>query len=112
MSKVTSKLQVTIPKSVAKIHGIVPGSEILFESAGDSIRVRQVREDTVAYEGESTETEFRLKLFEEATTRQEERRPIQLEHFGASENRGWTRDDLYCGGDGTDGKNTGNDSTG
>ncbi|NLT71991.1 MAG: AbrB/MazE/SpoVT family DNA-binding domain-containing protein [Verrucomicrobiaceae bacterium] len=103
MSKVTSKLQVTIPKSVAKIHGIVPGSEIVFESAGDSIRVRQVREDTVAYGGESTETEFRLKLFEEATARQEKRRPVQLEHFGASEPRGWTRDDLYRRVDGSTG---------
>lgn len=109
MSKVTSKLQVTIPKSVAEIHGIVPGSEIVFESAGDSIRVRQVREDTVEYEGKSAEIEFKLKLFEEATTRQEKRRPAQLKRFGVSKNRGWTRDDLYGGGDG---KNTGDGSTG
>ena len=39
MSKVTSKLQVTIPKSVAERHRIRPGDEIRWASAGDGIRI-------------------------------------------------------------------------
>ena len=36
MSRVTSKLQVTIPKAVADRYGIAPGVEIAFEPAGDA----------------------------------------------------------------------------
>jgi bifunctional DNA-binding transcriptional regulator/antitoxin component of YhaV-PrlF toxin-antitoxin module len=39
MSKVTAKLQVTLPKALAEKYGIVPGSEIVWEAAGDAIRV-------------------------------------------------------------------------
>jgi AbrB family looped-hinge helix DNA binding protein len=39
MSKVTSKLQVTIPKAVAEAYGIRPGSEIRWVPAGDAIRI-------------------------------------------------------------------------
>lgn len=39
MSKVTSKLQVTLPKRIAERHGIAPGDEIDFESAGETIRI-------------------------------------------------------------------------
>ncbi|MGH7844250.1 MAG: AbrB/MazE/SpoVT family DNA-binding domain-containing protein, partial [Candidatus Binatia bacterium] len=35
MSKVTSKLQVTIPKDIAEAYGIQPGSEIHWVPAGD-----------------------------------------------------------------------------
>lgn len=34
MAKVTSKLQVTLPKHIAALHGIAPGDDIQFESAG------------------------------------------------------------------------------
>ena len=103
MSKVTSKLQVTIPKSVAETHGIVPGSEIVFESAGESIRVHRVKEDSVEYECKTTETEFRLRLFDEATERQKKRRASQQEHQGAVKDRGWKREDLYSRGNRRDG---------
>ena len=39
MARVTSKLQVTIPKAVADRYAIEPGAEIEFEPAGDVIRV-------------------------------------------------------------------------
>ena len=39
MSRVTSKLQVTIPKAIAERHGIRPGVEVDWQSAGDVIRV-------------------------------------------------------------------------
>jgi len=39
MSKVTSKLQVTIPKTLADRYGIRPGDEIEWEAAGAFIRV-------------------------------------------------------------------------
>ena len=39
MAKVTSKLQVTIPKVLADRYQIRPGDEIRFEEAGDVIRV-------------------------------------------------------------------------
>ena len=106
MSKVTSKLQVTIPKSVAETHGIVPGSEIVFESAGDSIRVHRVKEDSVDYECKTAETEFKLKLFDEATKRQTKRRSAQQELQGAEQDRGWKREDLYSRGNRSDGGTT------
>ena len=39
MSKVTSKLQVTIPKAIAEQYGIKPGDEIEFRPAGETIRI-------------------------------------------------------------------------
>ncbi len=73
MGKVTSKLQVTIPKSIAKAHGTGPGTEILFESAGDSIRVHRVQEAAVEHGSGEEGTDFRLRLFDEAAGRQRAR---------------------------------------
>ena len=39
MAKVTSKLQVTVPKALAERYAIRPGDEIAWEAAGDVIRV-------------------------------------------------------------------------
>ena len=39
MPKVTSKLQITLPKRIAEKHGIAPGDEIRFESTGHSITI-------------------------------------------------------------------------
>ena len=43
MSKVTSKLQVTLPKAIAQAHGIRPGDEIEWASAGETIRVQPLK---------------------------------------------------------------------
>ena len=39
MAKVTSKLQVTIPKRIAERYAIAPGDDIEFVAAGDGIRI-------------------------------------------------------------------------
>ena len=41
MSKVTSKLQLTVPKAIADKYGIRPGDELDWVAAGDSIRPPQ-----------------------------------------------------------------------
>ncbi len=71
MSKVTSKLQVTLPKALAQRYGIAPGDDIRFEEAGEVIRV--VPANTGASE-QGLDTEARLRLFDAATDRQRARR--------------------------------------
>lgn len=89
MAKVTSKLQVTIPKRVADEFAIAPGDEIEFIVAGGSIRVIK----SGARTEQQTPAE-RLALFDRATARQKARQrttPRRAESGG----RGWTRDGLY-----------------
>lgn len=99
MAKVTSKLQVTIPKAVADTHGITPGTELEFESADETIRVRILdRRDR----GTSDEADRRqrLRAFDEATARQRARdRALTEAHPELVEpgGRGWSRADLYGG---------------
>jgi AbrB family looped-hinge helix DNA binding protein len=95
MSRVTSKLQVTIPKAVAEACAIRPGSEIVFEPAGEGIRVWLPERQRKPERGHQA---WQLRLFDAATVRQQERnlrastaRPADDQ---ASE-RGWTREALY-----------------
>lgn len=87
MSKVTSKLQVTVPKALAERYGIAPGDEIEWEPAGDVIRVvpprRQPAQDLAA----------RLRLFDQATARQRARQKGRTR--ARAKARGWTREELY-----------------
>ena len=89
MSRVTSKLQVTVPKAIADQYGIRPGDEIEWVAAGETIRVvppgRQVP---------GVDREMRLKLFDAATERQRLRQSGRPRVRGARE-RGWKREDLY-----------------
>lgn len=88
MAKVTSKLQVTVPKALAGQYGIRPGDEIDWEPAGDVIRVVPGR--SPAEPGRR----FRLRLFDQATERQRQRdRAFAAATAGVS--RGWTREELY-----------------
>ena len=95
MAKVTSKLQVTIPKAIAAAHGIEPGAEIEFESAGDVIRVRPKPRKRAAMPDSAR---ARLAAFDEATQRQVARDDrLRRDHpllFDTAE-RGWRRGDLY-----------------
>ena len=93
MAKVTSKLQVTIPRAIARTHRIEPGMQLEFESAGDAIRLRIV----AAGEPEPNEDlAWRLKLFREATSRQDQRnRRDRRGARRAPPSRGWSRDDLH-----------------
>ena len=85
MSKVTSKLQVTVPKAIAARFRIQPGDEIEWIAAGDVIRIEPVER------GEPHSIEERTKLFDQATKRL--RRHLRRGRVPAS--RGWTREELY-----------------
>jgi AbrB family looped-hinge helix DNA binding protein len=89
MSRVTSKLQVTIPKAIARRYGIEPGTEIDFLPAGEAIRV-------VPRAGESRRSDpaRRLELFDAATLREDVRRDGRLERDQTTD-PGWTREELY-----------------
>jgi len=92
MSKVTSKLQVTIPKVVAERYGIHPGDEIQWEPAGEVIRVIPPRPPSPRLS-----LEERLRLFDEATERQRAREAGRPPVDRGTE-RGWRREDLYTRG--------------
>lgn len=93
MSKVTSKLQVTIPKVLADDYAIQPGSEVFFEPAGDVIRVRIGREVEAA---EAESPEWALAIFDAATERQSHRQRNRAHAEGPPTTRGWTREELYA----------------
>jgi AbrB family looped-hinge helix DNA binding protein len=95
MSRVTSKLQVSIPKAVADEYGIRPGDDIVWQPAGETIRVlraaaRPPRLDVAA----------RLELFDLATERQRRResRDGRRRRNAPPRGRGWTREELYVRG--------------
>lgn len=85
MAKVTSKYQVTIPKSIAEQHGVKPGDDIEWSSSGDAIRITP-RKNTRPSIAE------RLQRFDEATARLKR---IQKDVRRTKGDRGWTREDLY-----------------
>jgi len=89
VAKVTSKLQVTVPKSVADHYGIRPGDEIEWVGAGETIRVVPPRRSTKPM----TRAE-RLRRFDQATGRQRKRN-AGVRATKAGHARGWTREDLY-----------------
>lgn len=92
MAKVTSKLQVTIPKRIADRYGIRPGDEIDWLEAGDAIRVLP------GGEGPGREdARDRLALFDATTARQRERQAGRPE-TPVPDRRGWNREDLYVRG--------------
>jgi AbrB family looped-hinge helix DNA binding protein len=86
MARVTSKLQVTIPKAVADRYQIEPGAEIVFEPAGDVIRV-------VPQRRQATDVRERVRLFERALARQRQREAGRV--FAEVKDRGWSREELY-----------------
>ena len=89
MAKVTSKLQVTVPKAIADRYGIRPGDEIEWIPAGDSIRVVPPGRSSSVQDRDST-----LRLFDAATERQR-RRQAGRTGRRPGRDRGWKREDLY-----------------
>ena len=88
MAKVTSKLQVTIPKALAEEVGLAPGDDILWSASGDVLRLTPTKEqapDTVAE---------RLEIFDQASARQREREQSESPRKQPAD-RGWSREDLY-----------------
>ncbi len=94
MAKVTSKLQVTLPKRIAEHHRIAPGDEIEFQSAGDVIRIVPAGPGVRV----RLDTRERLRLFDEATVRQQERAARMTVPDKPPKTRDWTREDLYTRG--------------
>lgn len=99
MSKVTSKLQLTLPKAIADRYGIHPGDEVEWIPAGDSIRVEVARPKTKNHQ-ELTVRE-KLSLFDSNTKWLDELQSEQLRKAKTKrtrttrESRGWTREELY-----------------
>ncbi len=89
MAKVTSKLQVTVPKALAERFRIRPGDEIAWEASTDAILIVPARDLKPLSAAE------RLALFDRATERQRRR----ARHERPSD-RGWSREDLYGRGRG------------
>lgn len=91
MSKVTSKLQVTVPKAIADAYDIAPGTSLAWLPAGDSLRV--------VVEGARSKSDLdvaeRLRLFDEGSRRQAARQRVRRP---AARTRGWTREELYTRG--------------
>ena len=89
MGKVTSKLQVTLPKHLADQYGIRPGDALEWEANGETLRVLPF-----ARAQQPVDRSERLRTFDAATRRQAHRqnkrprsqRPVK---------RGWKREDLY-----------------
>jgi AbrB family looped-hinge helix DNA binding protein len=94
MAKVTSKLQVTIPKALAEQFGIQPGDEIEWSASADAIRLFPRGS---GHTGEEDSIESRLRSFDQATQRQIEREtspPVRRR----GRVRGWKREDLNDSG--------------
>ena len=102
----TSKLQVTLPKAIADRYGVGPGSDVVFEPAGDSIRVLVPREPGLVPSSAMSIAD-KQALFAAASLRQALRnRRYRLARTAAGRNaksgrtakpveRGWTREELY-----------------
>ena len=89
MSKVTSKLQVTIPKAIADQFSIAPGDEVEWVPGADSVRIvpaKTLKRTACAA--------ARLRLFDAATERQRQRQARSSDPASAPD-RGWTREELY-----------------
>jgi len=95
MAKVTSKLQVTIPKALATRHHIEPGDEVVWTDAGDAIRLEPAERESLS----RVSVAERLRWFDEATDRQRRRESVApLTAATPAAERGWTREELYRGG--------------
>lgn len=98
MAKVTSKLQITIPKRLAEQVGISAGCDVEFAVVGEGIRMTPVGKRA----GADLSTAERLRLFHEASARQAER---DKRFVGIiSTDREWSREELYIRGDGGHGE--------
>jgi len=88
MSKVTKKLQVSVPKALADQYGIRPGDDLQWYAAGDTLRVIAAHKKAPRF-GHLEQ----LRLFDEATRRQRERETMRPRRLVAD--RGWAREKLY-----------------
>jgi bifunctional DNA-binding transcriptional regulator/antitoxin component of YhaV-PrlF toxin-antitoxin module len=94
MAKVTSKLQLTLPKAIADQYKIRPGDNLDWLPAGEAIRVVK---RGAAEAAEPATVKERLQLFDQATARQRKRQAGsgKRRSTASSQGRGWTREELY-----------------
>ena len=87
MAKITSKLQISIPKVLTERFHFNPGDEIDFIAGSDSIRIqRHIQAPT------GKDVKSRLASFDAATARAKIRKKKKTSEAA---NRGWTREELY-----------------
>jgi looped-hinge helix DNA binding domain, AbrB family len=92
MSKITSKLQVTLPKVMADRLHIKPGDEIDWELAGDVLRITPASRRAKS----KGLPDQRLRWFDQATRRQRQREKKSSRAAAKPQtDRGWRRADLY-----------------
>ena len=89
MAKITSKLQVTIPKALADQTGLRAGDDIEWAAGNGGLRI------TPAVSGVPLSVEMKLDLFDRATERQKIRQRSRRARSKANSGRGWTRSELY-----------------
>lgn len=92
MTRVTGKFQITLPKRLVDSYGIRVGDDVEIVAAGESIAIIPARTLTPLLSPQE-----RLRHFDQATRRQEERQqgePLR----GAATDRGWGREELYARG--------------
>jgi AbrB family looped-hinge helix DNA binding protein len=89
VAKITSKLQVTIPKALAEKYGLEPGDDIEWSATGSTIRIARKRPSA------PIDVCSRLELFDAATSRQRERERTGPHRPRDDSDRGWTREELY-----------------
>jgi AbrB family looped-hinge helix DNA binding protein len=88
MAKVTSKFQVSIPRTLAEQLRIRPGDDIEWRIAGGDLRISPAGATGLL------SIERRLELFDLASQRQAVRDKLRRPKRSPS-SRGWTRDELY-----------------
>src|SRR6266480_1789018 len=92
MPKVTSKLQLTVPRAIADQYGIRPGDELQWIAAGEASRV--ILAEKINLNGQERTVKERLELFDQATQRQR-RRQAKAGKVVSPAARGWKREELY-----------------
>jgi AbrB family looped-hinge helix DNA binding protein len=93
MAKVTSKLQLTVPKALASQYGIRPGDRVEFVPAGEVIRMIPIKRRPKLITAQE-----RVRIFDGVMRRMDERAAQhRVKPAQRGENRGWTREDLYDG---------------
>lgn len=91
MAKVTSKLQLTLPKKLAEQYGIKPGDEVEFKAGGNIIHL--IPTGRVVHDVLSPEE--RVRLFDDTNRRvRAAQRHLELPSE-PPQDRGWTREELY-----------------
>lgn len=91
MAKITSKLQVTIPKALAERFGLKPGDEVEWVASGRDIRLVP----KTAGLHQRLNAKDRLWVFDQATERLKARELELGVTPATSQERDWTREELY-----------------